>query len=330
MVSDQKLKNVVVLGTGGTIAGTANSASDNIGYTAAQVGVAQLLADVPGMTGVLAGRTLLSEQVAQLDSKDMSFSVWLALAQRVIHHLSADQVQAVVITHGTDTLEETAYFLQAVLPAAVINSKPVVLTAAMRPASSLAPDGPQNLLDAVAVALTPGAHGVVAVCAGTVHSALDVQKCHTYRLDAFSSGDAGPVAYVEEGQLRLLRNWPEALTVEASSVMQDILASVEWPRVELVMSYAGGSGAVVDAMLQSVPGTSPLRGLVIAATGNGTIHVDLESALRRAQAQGVRVVRASRCASGRVLPTAGAEFAHSNGLSPVKGRIALMLALMQA
>ena len=329
MVSDQLLKNVVVLGTGGTIAGTANSASDNIGYTAAQVGVAQLLADVPGMPRVLAGRALRSEQVAQLDSKDMSFAVWQALAQRVIHHLSAHDVAAVVVTHGTDTLEETAFFLQSVLPASLINAKPVVLTAAMRPASSLAPDGPQNLLDAVAVALTPGAHGVVAVCAGTVHSAFDVQKSHTYRLDAFSSGDAGPLAYVEEGQSRVLRNWPVAQAEYTDDAIETILTTVEWPRVELVMSYAGGSGAVVDAMLQSAPATSALRGLVVAATGNGTIHVDLEAALRRAQAQGVRVVRASRCANGRVLATGNDAFAHSHGLSPVKARIALMLALIQ-
>jgi len=328
VVSDQYLKNVVVLGTGGTLAGTANNASDNIGYTAAQVGVAQLLADVPGMPGVLAGHALMSEQVAQVDSKDMSFAVWQALAQRVSHHLSADDVAAVVITHGTDTLEETAFFLQSVLPASLINAKPVVLTAAMRPASSLSPDGPQNLLDAVAVALEPGAHGVVAVCAGTVHSALDVQKGHTYRLDAFNSGDAGPVAYVEERQLRLLRNWPSALIEHAHVAIINVASCTEWPRVEVVMSYAGISGAVVDAVLQAASGTSPLRGLVIAATGNGTIHVDLEAALRRAQAQGVRVVRASRCASGRVLPTASAEFAHSNGLSPVKARIALMLDLM--
>ncbi len=328
MVSDQNLKKIVVLGTGGTIAGTSSDASDNIGYTAAQVGVAQLLAEVPGLTGVLAGHTLLSEQVAQVDSKDMGFVVWQALAQRVRHHLSNADVAAVVVTHGTDTLEETAFFLQSVLPAALINAKPVVLTAAMRPASSLSPDGPQNLLDAVAVALATGAHGVVAVCSGTVHSALDVQKSHTYRLDAFSSGDAGPVAYVEEGQLRLLRNWPIAHAEYLHEAIEKILVTVDWPRVEIVMNYAGGSGAVVDAMLQTAPGTTALRGVVVAATGNGTLHVDLEAALRRAQAQGVRVVRASRCANGRVLPTAVAEFAHSAGLSPVKARIALMLDLM--
>jgi len=171
---------LLVLGTGGTIAGTASSASDNIGYTAAQV--------------------------AQVDSKDMRFDIWRTLARRVAHHLAQPQVAGVVITHGTDTLEETAYFLHAVLPAELVNAKPVVLTCAMRPASSLNPDGPQNLKDAVAVALSAGAHGVVVVCAGTVHGALEVQKTHTYRLDAFSSGDAGPLAYVEEGSVRLLKN----------------------------------------------------------------------------------------------------------------------------
>nr|WP_319566752.1 asparaginase [uncultured Rhodoferax sp.] len=324
------MKKVVVLGTGGTIAGKASHASDNIGYTAAQVGVAELLAHVPGMAGVLAGRRLVSEQVAQVDSKDMSFAVWQSLLQRVHAHLQADDVQAVVITHGTDTLEETAFFLHSVLPAAQINAKPVVLTCAMRPASSLSPDGPQNLLDAVAVALTPGAHGVVAVCAGSVHGAADVQKSHTYRTDAFSSGDAGALGYVEEGGVRLLRDWPLVPVNQAQIAIKNIANQVSWPRVEIVMNYAGGSAVVVDALLQAVPGASPLRGLVVAATGNGTLHQDLEAALRRAVQAGVRVVRSTRCAQGRVLAAQHAEFAHSNGLSPVKARVTLMLELMEA
>ena len=143
--------------------------------------------------------------MAQVDSKDMSFEIWRQLALRCDHWLAQEDVGGVVITHGTDTLEETAYFLHAVLAP---RKKPVVLTCAMRPATAFMPDGPQNLLDAIAVASAPGARGVVAVCAGVIHSALDVAKRHTYRLDAFSSGDAGPVGYVEEGQLRLLRDWP--------------------------------------------------------------------------------------------------------------------------
>lgn len=322
------LKNVVVLGTGGTIAGTASSASDNIGYTAAQLGVAQLLDAVPALSGVLAGHGLLSEQVAQVDSKDMRFDIWRVLAQRAAWHLAQPEVQAVLITHGTDTLEETAYFLHAVLPLALTRTKPVVLTCAMRPASSQSPDGPQNLLDAVCVALSPGVQGVVAVCAGTVHGARDVQKIHTYRLDAFNSGDAGPLAYVEEGRIRQLRPWPDSDSVPGR--LDSLPEANSWPRVEVVMSYAGCSGAVVDALLQPVEGMAPLRGLVVAATGNGTLHADLEAALRRAQRAGVAVVRASRCTNGRVLPAAGSSFDDSKGLSPVKARIALMLALMSA
>jgi L-asparaginase len=325
---DQNLKRVVVLGTGGTIAGTASSASDNIGYTAAQVGVAQLLDAVPALKDLLLGHSLSSEQVAQVDSKDMGFSVWANLVERVAHHLAQKDVAAVLITHGTDTLEETAFFLHAVLDHELVNAKPVVLTSAMRPASSAAPDGPQNLMDALAVALTPGAHGVVAVCAGTVHSALEIQKSHTYKLDAFSSGDAGPLAYVEESTVRSLRSWPLAHANKSQAAIKNAVDRREWPRVEIVMNYAGVGGAVVDALLLPREGVAPVRGLVVAGTGNGTIHQDLEAALRRAVLAGVKVQRSTRCANGRVLPTAHSEFARSYGLSPVKARIALMLELM--
>lgn len=328
MKSEINLKKIVVLGTGGTIAGTAQNTSDNLGYTAAQVGVAQLLEALPGLSTALRGHQLHSEQVAQVDSKDMRFAIWLLLAQRVIHHLSQPDVSAVVITHGTDTLEETAYFLHAVLPPVLIDAKPVVLTCAMRPASALNPDGPQNLMDAVALALSPSARGVVAVCAGTVHAAPEVQKAHTYQLNAFTSGDAGSLAYIEEGQVRRLKNWPLAQRIDGQAAIENQAMWAVWPRVEIVMSYAGCDGVLVDALLQKSPSAAPLRGLVVAATGNGTIHQALEAALRRAQAQGVKVVRASRCANGRVLSVENAEFAHSNGLSPVKARIALMLQLM--
>jgi L-asparaginase len=192
-------EKVVVLGTGGTIAGRATSASDNIGYTAAEVGVAELSSAIPGLAVALSGCALVTEQVAQVDSKDMSVAVWQTLAARVSQHLAEPDVVGVVVTHGTDTLEETAFFLQAVLPAALLANKPVVLTCAMRPATSLAPDGPQNVLDAICVATADSACGVVVVCAGTIHGAVDVQKGHTYRVDAFNSGDAGALGYIEEG-----------------------------------------------------------------------------------------------------------------------------------
>ncbi|WP_293635380.1 asparaginase [Polaromonas sp.] len=308
-----KRRKLVILGTGGTIAGKAAHASDNIGYTAAQVGIDQLLAAIPALA---ASGLIISEQVSQIDSKDMSFDVWARLAARVRHFLADDDVQGIVITHGTDTLEETAFFLQLTCQPA----KPVVLTCAMRPATALVPDGPQNVMDAVAVARHPEACGVVAVCAGTVHSAMDVQKVHPYRLDAFSSGDACPVGYVEEGKLRLLRNWP---VPQAGIACEAIEKVATWPRVEIVMNYAGASALTVQALVDQ-----GVRGLVVACTGNGTIHEDLQAGLLSAQAAGVRVVRSTRCPDGRILPLPGNTIADSQGLSPVKARIALMLDLI--
>jgi L-asparaginase len=207
----------------------------------------------------------------------------------------------------------------------------------MRPASSQAPDGPQNVLDAVAVASLSGARGVVVVCAGTVHSAVDVQKTHTYRVDAFGSGDAGPVGYVEESAVRLVRNWPLDPVSYASEAIEKIVNLSVWPRVEVLMNHAGASGAIVRALLNPARNPSqngsaaavdaPVIGLVIAATGNGTLHHDLEEALLSAQASGVAVVRATRCLMGRVISTPDARIPDSKGLSPVKARIALMLAL---
>ena len=311
-------QKIVVLGTGGTIAGTAAAADDNIGYTAAQVGVEQLLHAVPGLQAA-SGGSLVAEQIAQLDSKDMEFSVWGALAQRCASALADPDVRCVVITHGTDTLEETAWFLQSVLDA----HKPVVLTCAMRPATALVPDGPQNLLDAVAVATTPGARGVIVVAAGAVHCAQRVQKVHPYRVDAFSSGDAGPLGWVEEGAVRLVKNWPSGQSKQAQLAMKNIASCVQWPRVEVVLSYAGATGALVDSLVRD-----GVQGIVVAATGNGTIHRALEGALLRAQAAGVRVVRSTRCPEGQILPKPGDTFAVSRGLSAVKARISLMLELL--
>jgi len=265
---------------------------------------------------------VLTEQVAQLNSKDMSFDVWAQLAARVEHYLAREDVGAIVITHGTDTIEETAFFLQSVCQP----TKPVVLTCAMRPASAVVPDGPQNLIDALAVARHPGASGVTVVCAGTIHSAIDVQKVHTYRLDAFSSGDGGPLGFIEGGKLWLKRSWPLSKVVRGNAAMKEIATQaslVDWPRVEIVMNYAGASGLVVDALV-----AQGVQGLVVASTGNGNLHHDLEAALVQAQAGGVRVVRGTRCVNGRVLPKPDDLLPDSNGLSPVKARVALVLELL--
>lgn len=318
------LKKMVFLGTGGTIAGTAAQASDNVGYTAAQVGVGQLLQAIPSLQEALGRHAFVAEQVAQVDSKDMGWSQWRVLAERIQHHLAQPDVHAIVVTHGTDTLEETAFFLSRVLSKELLAEKSVVLTCAMRPASSSAPDGPQNVLDAVAVACSVQARGVLVVCAGTVHAARDVQKIHPYRLNAFDSGDAGPLAYVEEGRVRWLHACPESV-VSAAEFPLAVLAKDPWPRVEIITSYAGANSSTVRALCAE----PAVQGIVVAATGNGTIHQDLELALREAQAQGVRVVRSTRCAYGSVVAGAAASaFQDSQGLSPVKARIALILELM--
>ncbi|VTU35082.1 L-asparaginase 2 precursor [Variovorax sp. PBS-H4] len=314
-------RRVVVLGTGGTIAGRAATAADNVGYIAGQVGVTELLEGVAAPTGI----ALQAEQVAQVDSKDMSFAIWRRLAERCAHWLAHADVAGLVVTHGTDTLEETAFFLQSVLAPV----KPIVLTSAMRPATALTPDGPQNVRDALAVASSPHAQGVVVVCAGAVHSAFDVQKVHTYRLDAFDSGDAGPVAYVEEGALRELRRWPVSPPEPARLCFELMRHAVQWPRVEILMSHAEARGSIIDALMAQQAGTAePVQGLVLAATGNGTLHEALEAAALRAQAAGIAVLRATRCVQGRILPTPSAALRDAGALTPVKARIALMLELM--
>jgi L-asparaginase len=301
-------EQIVVLGTGGTLAGRATAAHDNLGYTAAQIGVDELVRGIPALQGF----SVVAEQVAQLDSKDMDFATWERLALRCAHWQAQAGVAGIVVTHGTDTMEETAFFLQSVLGSA----KPVVLTGAMRPASSMTADGPQNVADAAAVACSPGARGVTVAFAGKVHAAADVAKVHSYRVDAFDSGDAGPVAVVEEGEVRLLRDWPTAQPTHGWTPGRP------WPWVEIVLNVAGAGARPVEALVGQ-----GVRGLVVAGTGNGTLHRDLEAALLAAQAAGVAVVRSSRCAQGRVLPHAGDRIRHTT-LSPVKARLALMLELM--
>ncbi|MDQ6638963.1 MAG: asparaginase [Pseudomonadota bacterium] len=311
-------RTLVVLGTGGTIAGRAESPDDHVAYRSASLPIAALVASL----GVPAGLVVESEQVAQLDSKDMDFATWRRLAARIAGHLARPEVVAIVVSHGTDTLEETAYFLQRVLAPA----KPVVLTAAMRPATSRLADGPQNLADAVTVATAPGAHGVVAVVAGTVHSALDLRKVHPYRLDAFGSGDAGPIGRVEQGRLRLSRSWPTT----AAGLGIDLLPADEsaWPRVGIVTSSAGADAKSVRALVDA-----GFAGLVVAATGNGTIHAAFGEPLREAIARGCHVLRSTRCLDGAVIDAAGSsadnEIPSAGALTPQQARVELIVRLLE-
>lgn len=329
-------QEIIVLGTGGTIAGTAASRHDHTGYTAAQLGVDALLQSVPSLQDALQGRALRSEQVAQLDSKDMDFSTMLQLAQRCAHHLAQPQVKGVVITHGTDTLEETAYFLHSVIPPA-LQAKPIVLTCAMRPATSSEADGPANLRDAVSLAGDARSRGVLAVCAGDVHHALAVQKIHTYALNAFSSGEPalgepGVLARVTQGAVHwesaagacFDKNPPLAHIDTAQDAIKNIVTlepkHIRWPRVEIVLNHSQASGELVHALLAHSPAQDTLRGIVVAGTGNGTVSAALEAALSQAREQGVEVLIASRCAWGGIHA--------GSSLSAVKARVALVLKLL--
>ncbi|WP_254606846.1 asparaginase [Rhodoferax sp. BAB1] len=319
------LKKIVVLGTGGTIAGlAAPHAADSRDYVAAQQPVGELLAGLP----TPAGCTLLCEQVAQIDSKDMDLVVWQKLLQRCVHWLAQDDVQGLLITHGTDTLEETAFLLQTVLAP----RKPVVLTCAMRPANAADTDGPQNLRDALAVAATAGAQGVLAVCAGRILGAQDVQKVHSSRLDAFSAGEAGDIGRVQQGRVDRQRDWPGP-RVPQEMLLEVLLTASALPRVEIVLSHAAACGATVDALVDPAVatryGAQPVRGLVLAGTGGGTVHHELEAALWRARGAGVRVLRSTRCVDGFLQPRPSDEFPVAPGLSPVKARLALMLELLR-
>lgn len=305
---------VVVIGTGGTIAGTAERADDQVGYHAARLDAQALVDAVPP----LRGQAIEVETLVRLDSCDMDHETWLRLRDRVARQLARPEVAGVVVTHGTDTLEETAYFLHRTLAA----PKPVVLTAAMRPATALSADGPQNLLDAVTVAGTPQARGVVVVFGGRVYAGCDLRKVHGLQLDAFSAGDAGAIGVMEDGRLRRLRAWPEAALHPAAGMLG---AAAAWPAVEIATSHAGARGALIDALV-----ASGARGIVIAGTGNGSVHRELLAAARRAVAAGVAVRRASRCQLGGVVGGRPDALPSAGVLTAAQARVELLLDLIAA
>jgi L-asparaginase len=313
----QALPRIAVLATGGTIAGSAADVTSTSGYRAGVVGVERLLEAVPALSGVA---RIQPEQIASGDSKDMALALWTTLAQRVNTLLASDEIDGIVITHGTDTLEETAYLLHLT----VKGTKPVVLTAAMRPASALSADGPLNLLNAVTVAASAAAHGqgVLVAFNNRIHCARDVVKTSTYAVDAFQSVEVGALGWVQDGRVEFQRKVVRPHTVDTEFVIGS-----QWPNVEIVTSYAGASRIGVDALV-----AAGVRGIVVAGTGNGSIHASLQQALADAVKQGVVVVRSSRVGSGHVMRNGAAPddalgFITAGALNPYKARVLLMLAL---
>lgn len=306
------MSKVLILGTGGTIAGTASDPGRSWAYRAAQLSVEQLVSAVPELAGI----PLATQQVAQVDSKDMGWATWQALGRALEGAMLDDTVSAIVVTHGTDTLEETACLLHALHD----GRKPIVLTAAMRPATAPDADGPANLAQAVRVAQAAahrGEGGVVAALAGCIWSARDVRKAHSHAIDAFDGGGAE--------SLDEPAPWPKPQALGWHWLQQTP------PRVELVTSHADADGWLVDAALAHarVSGEQ-LAGLVVACTGHGTLHEKLEAALQRARDAGVVVWRSSRVARGGVQHRDGDTWPAAGNWTPAQARVRLLLELLSA
>jgi L-asparaginase len=319
-VADPSLPTVVVLATGGTIAGAA--ASDvQAGYTSGQVGVEQLIAAVPQAKKLA---NLRGEQISNIGSQDMNDTVWVKLGTRVNELLAQPDVSGVVITHGTDTIEETAYFLNLV----VKSRKPVVLTAAMRPATALSADGPLNFYNAVAVAADREAagRGVLVVVNDWVHGASSLTKTNTTAVQTFLSPLSGLIGTVAYGDAEFYRGPVGKHTVQSDF---QVSRNTVLPRVDIIMAHENMDGAIIDAAV-----AAGAKGLVIAGVGNGNMTTSALETLARHAKNGVVCVRSTRVATGRVGRKVEVDddkygFVASLAHNPQKSRVLLRLALAQ-
>jgi L-asparaginase len=312
------LPQVVVLATGGTIAGAAGS-DVQAAYTSGQVGVEQLLAAVPQAKKLA---TLRGEQISNIGSQDMNDEVWLELARRVNALAAMPEVAGVVITHGTDTIEETAYFLNLV----VKSKKPVVLTAAMRPSTALSADGPLNFFNSVAVAANKDAagRGVLVVVNDWIHGASSLTKTSTTAVQTFLSPLWGLIGTVAYGEVEFFRG-PVGRNTMDSEFSLDAVTSL--PRVDIVMAYENMDGALIDAAV-----AAGAKGVVVAGVGNGNLTKAALSALAAHAKKGIVCVRSTRVATGRVgrnveVDDDALNLVASMGLNPQKSRVLLRLAL---
>jgi len=316
----QKLPNIVILATGGTIAGAA--ASDvQAAYTSGQVGVDQLLAAVP-QTKKLA--VLRGEQIANIGSQDMNDEVWLKLARRINELVARQDVDGVVITHGTDTIEETSYFLNLV----VKSKKPVVLTAAMRPSTALSADGPLNFFNAVAVAANKNAagRGVLVVVNDWIHGASSLTKANTTAVQTFLSPLRGLIGTVAYGEAEFFRGPAGRNTMDSEFTLDGVTAL---PRVDIIMAYENMDGKLIEAAV-----AAGAKGIVIAGVGNGNMTQPALDALAAQAKKGIVCVRSSRVATGRVGRNVEVNddklgLVASDELNPQKSRVLLRLALLK-
>jgi L-asparaginase len=311
---------VVVLATGGTIAGAA-STDVQAGYSSGQVGVQQLLAAVPQAKKLA---QLKGEQISNIGSQDMNDSVWIALATKVNDLVASPDVAGVVITHGTDTIEETAYFLNLV----VKSKKPVVLTASMRPSTALSADGPLNFYNAVAVANDDRANGrgVLVVVNDQIHGAGSLTKTSTTAVQTFLSPQTGLIGTVAYGNPVFYR---EPIGKNTTTSEFSVTKTTKLPRVDIIMAYEDMDGASIDAAA-----AAGAKGIVIAGVGNGNMTAAMVKAAAAQAKKGVVIVRSSRVPSGRVGRNVEIDddkngFVASLGLSPQEARVLLRLALLK-
>jgi L-asparaginase len=322
VVPAARRRRIMILATGGTIAGASASATESSRYRAGALGVTTLIEAVPQLAELA---DIESEQFASIDSKDATLGFWCDLSKRVNAVLARPDVDGVVITHGTDTLEETAFWLHLT----VASDKPVVITAAMRPATALSADGPANLFDAVTLAASPFAvgKGVLLAFSNRIHSARDAVKASSYATNAFVSGEVGTLGWVQDGQVKFARAIDTLHTSKSRFAREQGWSADELKPVHIVMSYAGVGRECVDALR-----AASVRGLIVAGTGNGSVHAVLQDALVEAVGDGVAVVRSSRVAEVRLSADRSADdavlgFVASGTLNPFKARVLLILAL---
>jgi len=319
-VNAATMPNIVILATGGTIAGSAESQTQ-AGYTSGQVGVDILMNAVPQIKDIA---NISGEQVSNVGSQDMSDAIWLKLAERANELLAKSDVDGIVITHGTDTLEETSYFLNL-----VINSnKPVVMTAAMRPSTALSADGPLNIYNAVAVAADKNAQGrgVLVVANDDIHGARSFTKTSTTDVQTFKSIEYGLIGVSLYGENR----WFRAPFHRHTSASGFSVSGVEQlPRVDVIYITADVSPDLITAAVEK-----GAKGIVTAGVGNGNMTGPALEAVKAAVASGVIVVRASRVTSGSVgrnveVNDDEAGTLASGELNPSRARILLKLALLK-
>lgn len=314
------LPNIVILATGGTIAGSAESGTQ-AGYTSGQVGIETMIEAVQGIRKVA---NISGEQIANVGSQDISVKIWLDLARRINELLATDDVDGIVITHGTDTQEETAYFLNLV----VKSDKPVVTTGSMRPSTAVSAEGPLNLYNAVAVAASPKSkgRGVLVVMNDQIHSPQAVTKTNTTSVQTFMSPMQGLIGAVLYGQLEFYRKPHNIHTTNSEFSVEGVK---ELPRVDIVYACADMSSDLIDLSVKA-----GAKGIVIAGVGNGNMTAAALEAAKKAADNGIVVVRSTRVPTGYVLRNGEVNddkynTIASDELNSQKSRVLLMLCLLK-